>query len=715
MKIGAQNKLVRGRCFTISGTEASQVEQFVKNCLEEGGFRTQTRRTSQSTTLVFGTQRASRSRVLLSALPQRIVFEIRGEPSDGCIHLRYDERFAPWYLAVLVAVAAVMTPYWLGSIAMLFRFASATTQLQEFHAMQIWASGAAGVVFVRQMLASGAGTTSALLEEFRARLHRLGASVDQQQTGTITTKLLISLLFMFHLVAVLLLGLFSVRSPVSSFFSGKPTDSLVAAGAIALLLVIGFAIVKGTLRTIRPIGGEERFAMVATGVSVQLGVITLLAVQLGFLLLGQTTDELWAMLFSVARFLEMDAGQVRAAGLEHLSRDRFEMALNVLRAVGHSILMVAAAPGCVGVILILRSIRLAPHVRRMCERVHEDIESEYGRAAASGEVFRQRSRRSFLLAWSLSAALIAVGLLGLLRLGTASFQFRYAGRTPDVAMGAVDATANVINLLAGAQEHSYVGPFLSRTFFCCWAVVMLLPVILSLLHGCVTSRRRGRHLVALSKSLPREAAELNRELKAIASSAGLKVDLAISPGLQPRAAAHCVGLLRSRKFVEVSERCLELLDLAEQRALVAHELGHHLRGHCLKHNIMQWLGRLTYVGGAFVISMEDSYEFEMQADRAAIEELGVDRASLRRCLMKMRADAVVQRLRDTGAGLGILRGTDPPARIDSARSIGFPGWRIALRDWYTLVRTDAEIAYWHPSVGDRICALADDRKHEEAT
>ena len=94
----------------------------------------------------------------------------------------------------------------------------------------------------------------------------------------------------------------SVRNPVSDLASGKP-NALLAAGAIVLLLVIVFAIVKGTLRTIKPVGGEERFAMVATGVSVQLGVMLLLGIQLGFLLLGQTTDEVWAGVFRVIRLL----------------------------------------------------------------------------------------------------------------------------------------------------------------------------------------------------------------------------------------------------------------------------------------------------------------------------------------------------------------------------------------------------------------------------
>lgn len=689
----------------VSGVGSSHVQTAVTSCLEEGGFGTRVRYTSQTTAFIVGTQRAPWYRVLASALPQRFTFEIRVDPIDDRVHLKYDDQLAPWYLAVLVAIAATMTPYWLESLAMLFRVLSATAQLPEFRPLQVWASGVAGLVFVRMMQASGAGTTTALLEEIRSRLRHLGANIDQRQTGTITTKLLLSLLFTLHLVAVMVLGVLAgwgVGITVSS------TNALTAGAAIALVVVIGFAIARGTQRTIRPIGGEERFAMVATGISIQLGVLLLLLVQAQFLLLGQTTDEIWAMVFRTARFLAMDDGQVRAAGLGHLSRDRLEAGFSMVGTFGHMFFMPVAAFGCVGAILIIRSIRLAPSIRRICERVHEDIESDYGRAAASGKVFRQRSRRPFLLAWGLLGAVIAVGLFSLAQLGIASFQFRYAGRTPETAMGAVDATANLINLLAGTEEHSYVGPCISRVFYSCWAAVMILPVIFSLRHGWVTARRRGRHLIALSESLPSAAAELNGELKQMAASVGMDIRLAISPGLQPTAAAHRVGLLGSRKLVEVSQRCLELLNAAERKALVGHELGHHLCGHCWKHNAMQWLGRLTCVGGTFVTSMEDSYGFEMQADKAAVERLGVDPASLRTCLMKMRADAIVQRLRWGTEGLGILGTAASSEPLGCVRTIGFPGWRVAFRDWYALFRADTQIAYWHPSVADRIRALAED-------
>ena len=204
MKISAKNELVRGRCFTVSGTDASQVEQAVQGCLTASGFHARLRHTSDTTTLIVGRQRAAWYRVLTSALPQRIAFEIRGNPKDDCVHLRYDEQLATWYFAVLVAIAAIMTPFWFDSLAMIFRFAAAPTQVQEFHALQIWVSGVVGVVFVRLMVASGAGTTPMLLEDIRSHLRRFGAKVDQQQTGTIITTLLISLFFMFHLVVVMM-------------------------------------------------------------------------------------------------------------------------------------------------------------------------------------------------------------------------------------------------------------------------------------------------------------------------------------------------------------------------------------------------------------------------------------------------------------------------------------------------------------------------------
>ncbi len=714
LNIGSEINLVRGRCFTIAGADLSQVKQTLQTSLEEGWFSVQSQQISQTTELIVGNQRTPWYSVLLFALPQRYIFEIRSDQDDSCIHLKYDERIAPWYLTILVAFAMMMSPWWFGSLAMLFRLTTAPTQLQDFHAMQIWISGIAGIFFVRMMLASGAGSTQALLENFRFRIRRLGAHVDQEQSGTITIKNLISLLFLLYIIAIVFLALISIPSLVSSLVPSNTTNSILATGAIGLLLVFGFAIIKGTMQTVKPIGGEERFAMIATGLSVQFGVVCILFAQLNFLLIGQTTDEIWAKFFQMARYMTMDEGQVQAVGLDHLTRVNYEIGYNLLHALGHPLLFAVAAPTSIGLVIILRSIRLAPHTRRMCERIHLDIESDYGRAAASGDVFRNKSSRSFLFAWILLAGVMAVGLFGLLRLGISCFEFGYAGRMPSSPIGAVDATGNVINFMVGMKERAYAGPIISRAFFLSWATVILLPVLVSLIGGLLTSWRRRCQLVALSESLPKEAAALNEAFREMASSAGLNVCLAISPGSQPSAAAHAVGILGWRKFVEVSARCLDILDTAEQKALVAHELGHHLRGHCWKHNIMQRLGGLTYVGSTFATSMENSYGFEMEADRAAIEKLGVDPTALRKCLMKMRADAIVQRLGKSTAGLGAIGDSDLESRFDSPRPIKFPGWKVALRDWYALVRPGAEIAYWHPSVVDRIRALEEDQDKETA-
>ncbi len=714
LKTCNEAQLARGRYLSIAGMGASQVEQVVDRCLEGSGFRVRIRRTSPERSLVTGVQRAAWYRVLLFALPQRIVFEIKNEPNADAVQVAYDERYAPWYLAVLVAVAAIMTPYWVDTLSTLLRMALAPTQFHGFHAAQFWGVGLAGVVFARLLVGSSARATFVLLEEIRLRVRHAGAKVDQPKSGTLTTTGLVKMLFLIHLTTVVVLGVYAALGPANLVFLGSRRDALIAAGVVGTVVVFVVSLARGTSHTVNSIGGEERLAMVGTGVTVQFGVISLLVAQLGFILLGQTTDEFWAALFRAGARLAMDAEQVRAAGLDCLPCGCLETEFDKTRALGHVLLMASSAPGCLGLAMILWSIRLAPVMRRMCERVHEDIELDYGRAAASVDGLHQRSQRAFLVVWGFSATVIVIGLLSLLRLGARSLDDVLGGHTPVTEIGAVDATGNAINFLAGLGAQSYVGLRTSRVFFASWAITLSLPVALSVLTGYLSSRRLRSLLCASSNSLPSQALGLKHELAAMASSAGLKVALAVSPGQKARAVAHRVGLLRPRSFVEVSSRCLEILDVAEQRALVAHELGHHLRGHCRRHNVMQWLGRLTYVGGTFVVSMEDSFGFELQADRAAIETFGVDQRTLRSCLLKMRADAVVQRLGEMNGGLSAVGQADSLGRLDSTVSMGIPSWRTALRDWLALLRADAEMAYWHPSVADRIRALAGDRGKESS-
>ncbi len=330
-----------------------------------------------------------------------------------------------------------------------------------------------------------------------------------------------------------------------------------------------------------------------------------------------------------------------------------------------------------------------------------DIETNYARSAASGAGFLGRFKSAFLAAWILSALLIGVGLVVLTRLGASCFTFGYPERLLTDPTGPVDATANMINFLAGLGPASWIGPSLSRFFFVGWTAALLLPVALVLLSFFRSRIRNGRRLARLSARSTPGVELLEAAVTRFNERVGLSVELAVSKDVQPVAAAHATGMLTRRRFVEVSKRCLEILDGDELEALVAHEMAHHLCGHCTKHNLMQWLGRWTYVGGTFVGALEDSFGFELEADRAAIAKLGVRPGVLKTCLMKMRADAVVQQLQLRTGGISLVAMNQGAGRPTSEMR----RWKTRFQAWVELYRSDTAVAYWHPSIGDRINAL----------
>lgn len=701
-----RRKTIRGRCYTVSGVSQAEVAQIIEGCLHDASFESHVVELDGATKLIHSKQRAHWHLVLLQGLPQRYVFKLHVEQDQESLQLTYDEQLATWYLLVLVALAALFTPIWVDAITMLFRSMSMPPYHADFRPALFWLSALAVIIFVRLMLASGAGTTIALVEELRHRLRAAGATVDQDQGGTIVTKLLVALLFVGHLVSVAFLTTFvALRDCLSGNTVSASVTVVVAGLCILTVLVVGVLLVSGSYRTVRPAGGEERQAVLVTGVTLQVAMVVVLIVHFQFLVLGTTTDEFWALVFRVTRFVHMDAGQIHAAGLEHVSRANAELGLSLIRNFGSVVFNGSLALLAFAMLMTLMSIRRATHVRRMCERVHHDIATQYGRTVASGVQFRSGAGKSFFLAWILIAVVLTIGVASVLRVAVSCFEFGYAGRAFGVSVGPVEALANGINVMLGAGFQSSLGPWFSRLFFVVWAVLLVAPICAMLLSQFFKSRRYGLELRRLSELPPKDSQGLNQDLATMASSSGVSVGLAISPDCHARASAHRLRLGKARNFIELSARCLTMLNAEERRALVAHELSHHVLGHCRKHNLMQWLGCVTYVGGAYITSMEDSFGFEMQADRFAVERFGVDPDILRQCLLKMHADAVMHQVRRATTGLSLLHAHDTPSRNQVSRTIGFPGWEAAIRDFWELLRADAEVAYWHPSVGERVAAL----------
>lgn len=693
--------LEKGRTFTAPGIGRGDLSAIIEGCLDRAGFTGVTAAGPSGRSVIVATQRASWARILLSSLPQRVDFELRPEPGGNGTLLRYNERYFGWYLVFLLVLAGLFGQRWIELVTAFLRLASAPDIPQEFSVLSIWVTGACMFIFCRAFLASGAGTVSLVFEDLREKLRGYGTLLDQSAAGSLTTKALITYLFCIYMLLVSMLAVLPFCAHFIGVLRGGSRGTIVLFFVIFAICAIGLLLVKGVTAAVRPAGGEERFAAVATGMSTLIGVMCILAGQLSFLLLGLTTDEFWVLLLHAQRELASTADLIILLEGKLVARERVELGLTFARVLANFLLAMVVAVWTVGAELLIRSITTAPIILTMCRRIHVDIETNYARSAASGAGFLGRFRSAFLAAWILSALLIGVGLVVLAGLGASCLIFGYPERLPTDPTGPVDATANVINFLAGLGQASWVGPSLSRLLFVGWTAAVLLPVALVLL-GFLRSRiRNGRRLARLSASSTPGVELLEAAITRFNERVGLSVELAVSQDEQPVAAAHATGMLTRRRFVEVSKRCLDILDRDELEALVAHEMAHHLCGHCTKHNLMQWLGRWTYVGGTFVGALEDSFGFELEADRAAIAKLGVGPGVMKTCLMKMRADAVVQQLQVRAGGISLVAMNDRAGRPTSEMR----RWKTRFQAWVELYTADAAVAYWHPSIGERIKAL----------
>lgn len=650
-------------------------------------------------------QRAHWARILFSALPQRLEFNVRANMEDGCVWIRFNERYFRWYLLFLVIVGALLAHLWFTVISSLFLLTAAQNMSLTPSALLSWITLIMLCVFFRDVAASGSGTVSIFFEDLRDRFRRYGTLLDQKTSNTLTNKERAICIFLGCFVLVSFLAVFTTFE-LPSVFSNARLGTILLLLLAATVQLIGWLLVKGTVSVSRPAGGEERFAAIATGVSTLVGIGCILGSQLAFHLIGKADVEFWSFVFQVERLLESSGDSITLPNGEVALRERAEFGLHVMRVLLNSLLMVAAATCGIGLLILYKSFKMTPIALRLCMRVHSDIDADYARDAASGGKFFGKFKSAFFAGWCLSAILIGFGFVGLIKFGVSCFSFGYSESSSLDFSGPVVATANMINFLGGLGEASAIGPWMSRVFFLGWTVLALSFLAISLSS---LARRRIVNNKRLERLRAKTTTKEHRQLGDIASvllkKYILPMNIVISDDPQPTASAHVTGIFRPRHYVEISKRCLDILTPEELKALIAHEMAHHVCGHCTKHNLMQWMGRWTFVGGTFVGALENSFGFELEADQTAVSHFGILPVALKTCLMKMRSDAVVQELKRRTGGLGILANSNGSGHCTLGHVSEMKSWKARLYAWFTLYTSDTGVAYWHPSVNDRIAAL----------
>lgn len=113
----------------------------------------------------------------------------------------------------------------------------------------------------------------------------------------------------------------------------------------------------------------------------------------------------------------------------------------------------------------------------------------------------------------------------------------------------------------------------------------------------------------------------------------------------PQAYAHRIKIIKHKKIIDISTGLLKILNDDELDAVLAHELSHHLNHQCLLDDILRFLGRLSLVGDGFVRILEDTFGYELSADKTAVLKFGINPSTLKLALQKVRSLAAAEQLK----------------------------------------------------------------------
>ena len=642
--------------------------------------------------------------VLLKALPQNVRWTVRRLNEET--HISVKSRLFRWYLAIVVGVSVL--------IPLLLWLLSSTTP-----AFSQNLSASVSLVVVSILLLPvlilivphliGGRATDILWEAVRSRIETTEGFLDpvSSRTGIYGSRRLFVYLAFVVLMVIVFLGPGLWRAVVSGASSG---DNLlryliVCAALLGCTILVMLSTKAATLRVVP----------LLPGLSGGMAMLILIGAQVPWILLfGRDTKAVSHLQEMQAQLTEFE-DSLRGSGVDAESKAEAETMVAEIR---RSIQTISLFPIACSVLFVvwailqfLGTVRLAilawaSSWRLKAHRKHRSV-----RKALSGSGFLTRFRVILTGVWVAVAGLAVLGMLSLTSLGLSAVLGNRMIADPLEINRAVTGS---IMFAAWSFGGVSVGPLLQITVRACWTVYCgfgLSIFVFSVASLCWQRRRTLRHLEANIRKNDAGRKLLSRMLQALCTRGNVVCpEVSVSESYMPYATAYVFGFFHKRRFIEVSSRCLEWQD-DEIEALLAHELSHHLNGHCVLDNLFRLLGRLTLVGEGFVQGLEDSFGYEMSADRFAVEKLHVGRKALKHCLWKMChvGSAEGAGAQDIQAGLAatsfpedhfhrlLIHGPDIlPFRVR---------WRLA---WQLFVRQYAGLgraSYWHPATEERIKAL----------
>lgn len=629
--------------------------------------------------------------VLLRALPQRLRCDVWVEGETT--FLRLDRWTLPWYRSATVALCIVAAAlFWVSWHAALAMDGSRAAYLGIgglFVCM--------GMAFLCWRLsAAGAGCIARLREDLHAHLRNHGVLLEHRPE---LSRSRLARSARRYLVFVVVVAAGAVIARDDALGPVLRADALLVIVPLVLVAVLLCGIVRASIR--RP-GFDSRVTTVLPGLSGMFLALFVLIAQLPGHLLAQFDDEAWTAMF-IARDLLAETPPsvltVTTPSGNVTARAELARAVSGVQWLTSVTLLFPLFCWGIGLLGMWSSLRSVDLCYAQGHRLKEWGRLLTVRQATSGAGFLGLFRVMLLTVWMVCAGINTSCAIALFRAGATAAYGVPRGWTSghqDVA----GACAHALKYSIGLSPDSVSAEVASRVFWCLWTAVVLAALVASGLSWVWTRHRAYRHLLERSRAAPVVLARTAREIGELVGRRVVRPWVAVLPLRSPAAASFEFGLIRRRQMVAVTEGALDLLDESELRALLAHEIGHLALGHCRTHAVLQLLGRLTFVGDSFVGALEHSFGYELAADRMAVERLGVGSSALRSCLQKICAVSTFGRLPeqlDQGLPVdGGRFGMPPSGRFTLRRS---------LRLWFRFYTADTLLAYWHPTIEDRLRAL----------
>ncbi len=680
-----------GDVYVASEADPQLVAVTLGRTLEDAGFGVSLTVGEAGFTAVAATQRAPWHLVVWKALPQEMLWEIA--PNERGVTVRFDRWYFPWYRRLVLCSSAVTAAlFWTGSILVL----SPDRAIRPSCVILMAALAMAFLAW--RWCAAGSRLIESLRLRAYAELRIHGIALDHAPLSSNSRWERNARRYVGFFAGVCALPTAAALSTGLSFAKHPWLTLLVgiAATLIGVCMVVVF-------RSGRWRGFEPRLLPALPGLAAMAVLFICLGSQVPMLIAATKSPTFWEKAFDVRDSVARVSPSVQVLlppGQAPVDLTEWRDVWSVTHAMMVvSVLSVPLLWGIAGVCAYssLRSLELViSHARRLQQA--PDLETI--RMAVSGAGFLPRYRGIVIAIWLLFSVL-SIGLLGrLIQSGFLAVWGQPEGWTTggdDIAA----VTAHAIKLSFGMPADSVAAEVLSRSMWAWWAVLALVALgasVCSLLARRQRARATLRRLTISPQTITDNLQRTARELAAIVNMPVPRVVVAHDP--TPHAAAHEFGTME--RFLVITTGCLDALTAEERRAVLAHECAHFLKGHCRIHYLLQIAGRLTFVGDTFVGTLEQSFGYELEADRSAIEDFGVNPGALDTCLRKLRDLATLQRLYPGG----LRAASERPMSLTPAPSAGST-WRLADagRLWLKLFASDTQFAYWHPAVNHRVEAI----------